>query len=276
MRPCATAPRTVKPLRGSAAQLLLLPARHSRGTCRGPIRPGIGGQEAPAYGDAWASLAIMCVQDYAQGYNLQADSLATGLAAARRAVEAAPSNYMAYCSLAQALFFQRNSRASASPPSGPPHSIPWTVTFHRSSRRVGNLHWRLRTRPRAGRASQATQSQPSRMVLVCRLLQRLPTVRLPQRTQLRPQSESARPLVSARKPWPLPAASSEKLTPPRKALRDLLKLRPDFAATVRKNLEQMVEPRVRRAPHRRLAQSRIEDRCRAKTRHSKPRAKTKS
>ena len=34
-------------------------------------------------------------------------SSGTGLAAAQRAVEAAPSNHMAYCSLAQALFFHK-------------------------------------------------------------------------------------------------------------------------------------------------------------------------
>jgi TolB-like protein/Tfp pilus assembly protein PilF len=64
-------------------------------------------RKAPAHADAWAMLALLCVQDYAQGFNLQADSLASGLAAARRAVETAPSSPLAYFSLAQALFFQR-------------------------------------------------------------------------------------------------------------------------------------------------------------------------
>ncbi len=64
-------------------------------------------RKAPGYGDAWAMLAFLCVQDYAQGFNLEADSLTRGLAAAQRAVEAAPSNHMAYCSLAQALFFHK-------------------------------------------------------------------------------------------------------------------------------------------------------------------------
>jgi TolB-like protein/tetratricopeptide (TPR) repeat protein len=61
-------------------------------------------RKAPSYGDAWAMLSFLCVQDYAHGFNLQADSLARGLAAAQRAVEAAPANHLAYCSLAQALF----------------------------------------------------------------------------------------------------------------------------------------------------------------------------
>jgi TolB-like protein len=62
-------------------------------------------RKAPASGDAWAMLALLCVQDYAQGFNLQADSLDKGLAAARRAVEVAPSNHLSHYSLAQALFF---------------------------------------------------------------------------------------------------------------------------------------------------------------------------
>ncbi len=64
-------------------------------------------QKAPAYADAWAMLALLCVQEYAQGFHLQADSLTSGATAARRAVEAAPSNHLAHFSLAQALFFQR-------------------------------------------------------------------------------------------------------------------------------------------------------------------------
>jgi TolB-like protein/class 3 adenylate cyclase/predicted Zn-dependent protease len=64
-------------------------------------------QKAPAYADAWAMLALLCVQDHAQGFKLQADSLTNGLSAARRAVEAGPSNHLAYFSLAQAFFFQK-------------------------------------------------------------------------------------------------------------------------------------------------------------------------
>src|SRR5436853_1625421 len=52
-------------------------------------------------------LALLCVQDHAQGFNLQANCLTSGETAARRAVEAAPSNHLAYFSLAQALFFQK-------------------------------------------------------------------------------------------------------------------------------------------------------------------------
>ena len=64
-------------------------------------------RNAPAYADAWAMLAFLCVQEYGQGFKLQADPLTSGSIAARRAVEAAPSNALAYFSLAQALFFQK-------------------------------------------------------------------------------------------------------------------------------------------------------------------------
>ena len=63
--------------------------------------------KAPAYADAWAMLAWLCLQDYAQGFNLKPDSLARGLAAARRAVDAAPSNHLGHAVLAQAFFFHK-------------------------------------------------------------------------------------------------------------------------------------------------------------------------
>src|SRR6266576_1464610 len=64
-------------------------------------------RKAPTYADAWAMLEFLCIQDYAQGLNLQPDSLTRGHTAAQRAVEAAPSNHLAYAALAQALFFQK-------------------------------------------------------------------------------------------------------------------------------------------------------------------------
>jgi TolB-like protein/Flp pilus assembly protein TadD len=64
-------------------------------------------QRAPAYADAWALLSVLSAQDYGQGFDLQPDSLTRSVAAARRAVECGPTNHLAYFSLAQALFFQR-------------------------------------------------------------------------------------------------------------------------------------------------------------------------
>ncbi len=65
-------------------------------------------RQAPSYADAWAMLAVLCVQDHAQGFGLDVDALANGLTAARRAVEVAPSSHLAHFSLAQALFFQKD------------------------------------------------------------------------------------------------------------------------------------------------------------------------
>jgi TolB-like protein/Flp pilus assembly protein TadD len=64
-------------------------------------------RKAPADADALAMLAFLCVQDHAQGFDLQPESLPKGLDAARRAVESGPSNPLAHFSLAQALFFQK-------------------------------------------------------------------------------------------------------------------------------------------------------------------------
>jgi TolB-like protein/Flp pilus assembly protein TadD len=64
-------------------------------------------RKAPTYADAWAMLALLHVQDYAQGFTVQADALTRGATAARQAVAAAPSNHLAHFSLAQALFFQK-------------------------------------------------------------------------------------------------------------------------------------------------------------------------
>ena len=68
-------------------------------------------KRAPAYAEAWAMLALLCAQEHGQGFGLLPDSLATGAAAARRAVVAGPSNHLAHFSLAQVLFFQKELEA---------------------------------------------------------------------------------------------------------------------------------------------------------------------
>jgi serine/threonine protein kinase len=68
-------------------------------------------QKAPTYSDAWALLALLCAQEYGQGFDLLPDSLASGATAARRAVENGPSNHLAHFSLAQVLFFQKDFQA---------------------------------------------------------------------------------------------------------------------------------------------------------------------
>jgi TolB-like protein len=67
--------------------------------------------KAPSNGDAWAMLSFLCVQDYAHGFKLQTDALARGLAAAQRAVDAAPKSHLAYYALAEALFFHKETQS---------------------------------------------------------------------------------------------------------------------------------------------------------------------
>jgi len=67
-------------------------------------------QKTPTYADAWAMLALLSAQRYAQGFGPAADSLATGEVAARKAVEGAPANHLCWFSLAQVLFFQKEFR----------------------------------------------------------------------------------------------------------------------------------------------------------------------
>jgi len=65
-------------------------------------------QKAPTNADAWAMLALLFAQDYGQGFNLHSDALNSATMAAQRAVEAGPANHLAHFSLAQARFFQKD------------------------------------------------------------------------------------------------------------------------------------------------------------------------
>jgi TolB-like protein/Tfp pilus assembly protein PilF len=65
-------------------------------------------RKAPAYADAWAMLSFLCAQDYVHGYELQANALEIATSAARRAVALGPSNHLAYFSLSQALWSQKD------------------------------------------------------------------------------------------------------------------------------------------------------------------------
>ena len=68
-------------------------------------------QEAPGNADCWALLSNLCREEYAHGFNPKPDPLGRALAAARRAVEIAPSNHLAYHALATALFLRRELSA---------------------------------------------------------------------------------------------------------------------------------------------------------------------
>jgi serine/threonine protein kinase len=68
-------------------------------------------RQAPGYADAWAMLSMVVREEYTHEFNVQPDSLGRALAAARRAVEIAPSNHLAYHALASAQFFRREVQA---------------------------------------------------------------------------------------------------------------------------------------------------------------------
>jgi len=68
-------------------------------------------QQAPGNADCWAILSNLYREEYAHGFNPQPDSIGRALAAARRAVEIAPSNHLAYHALATALFLRRELSA---------------------------------------------------------------------------------------------------------------------------------------------------------------------
>ena len=68
-------------------------------------------EKAPGNADVWAMLARVCVDEFAHGTNLKPDPLGRMLSAARRAVDAAPSSAMAYGGLAYAMFFRKEFQA---------------------------------------------------------------------------------------------------------------------------------------------------------------------
>src|ERR1700693_1644903 len=198
-------------------------------------------QKAPAYADAWAMLALLCVQDYAQGFNLQADALASGSTAARRAAETAPSSPLAYFSLAQALFFQREFP-------GFRHAAERAVALNpmdgNSIAFVGELltyagDWE-RGMALAGRAKQLNPHHPGWYWYA-------------DFYNAYRQGDDRGALSFALKinlpgHWPahmVMAAACGQLgerDAAARAVRDLLKLRPDVAARVRRDIEKWWEP----------------------------------
>jgi serine/threonine protein kinase len=68
-------------------------------------------EQAPNYADCWAVLSMLYGDEYKTGFNVRPDSLDRSLAAARRAVELAPSNPLAPLALASVLFFRKERQA---------------------------------------------------------------------------------------------------------------------------------------------------------------------
>ncbi len=69
-------------------------------------------KQAPNRAECWAMLSLIYREEYAHGFNLLRDPVGRAYAAARRAVEAAPSNNLCYHALSSALFYRREFEAS--------------------------------------------------------------------------------------------------------------------------------------------------------------------
>ena len=198
-------------------------------------------RKAPAYADAWAMLALLCVQEHAQGFNLQANSLTSGATAARRAVEATPSNHLAYFSLAQALFFQKEFQSFRN---AADRAVALNPMDGNSIAFLGELltyagDWE-RGMALAERAKQLNPHHPGwywyadfynsyRQGDYRGALNFVLKANLPGHWGMQAAMAAAYGQLGERD-----AAG--------KALQDLLKLRPDFADTIRKDVEKWWEP----------------------------------
>ena len=68
-------------------------------------------ERSPGYADAWGMLSLVYGEDYANGFGTGPDPLGRALMAARRAAEAEPGNALAYNALARAHFFRKEFQA---------------------------------------------------------------------------------------------------------------------------------------------------------------------
>ncbi|MGA7752107.1 MAG: protein kinase [Candidatus Sulfotelmatobacter sp.] len=68
-------------------------------------------EQAPGHADAWAILSILYREEFTHGFNLLPDPLGRAHAAARRAIEIAPSNHYGYHALASVVFFRQDRQA---------------------------------------------------------------------------------------------------------------------------------------------------------------------
>jgi adenylate cyclase len=198
-------------------------------------------QKAPAYADAWAMLALLCVQEHAQGFNLQANCLTSGATAARRAVEATPSNHLAYFSLAQALFFQKEFQSFRN---AADRAVALNPMDGNSIAFLGELltyagDWE-RGMALAERAKQLNPHHPG-WYWYADFYNAYRQGDYPDALNF---------VLKANLPghWGTQAALAASYgqlgerDAAGKALRDLLKLRPDFAETIRKDVEKWWDP----------------------------------
>jgi serine/threonine protein kinase len=94
-------------LRGFAYFLRVNAAEHA--AARAGLERAV--EQAPRHADCWAMLSMLYREEFNHGFNLRPDPIGRALAAARRAIEIAPSNHLAYHALASVYFFRRETQA---------------------------------------------------------------------------------------------------------------------------------------------------------------------
>jgi len=68
-------------------------------------------EQSPGHSDCWAMWSIMLADEYGHGFGASRETLDRALQAARRAVDADPSNHRAYQALAWAMFLRKEFQA---------------------------------------------------------------------------------------------------------------------------------------------------------------------
>ncbi|MEK6334751.1 MAG: protein kinase [Acidobacteriota bacterium] len=201
-------------------------------------------EKAPTHADAWAMLALLSAQDYGQGFNLQSDALTSGILAAQRAVEAGPSNHLAYFSLAQARFFEKDFQSFRN---AAERAVALNPMDANSLAFMGELltyvgDWE-RGLALASRAKQINPNHPgwfwyADFFHAYRQRDYDGAMTLILKTNLPGHWGMHSAIAAAAGQLGDHAAAA-------KAIRDLLKLRPDFCTTIHNELKKWFDPELR-------------------------------
>jgi tetratricopeptide (TPR) repeat protein len=188
-------------------------------------------------------LALLFAQDYGQGFNLHSDALNSATMAAQRAVEAGPANHLAHFSLAQARFFQKDIQSFRN---AAERAVALNPMDANSLAFMGELLTYVGDSERglalATRAKEINPNHPGwfwyadyfhayRQADYRNALNLILKANLPGHWGM----HAGIAAVAAQ------LGDSETAS---KALRDLLKLRPDYGATVRNTLAKWFDPEL--------------------------------
>ena len=246
--------RRSEPVRGGVAQLRLLPPPHARGARRDARASwSAPSQESPGHADCSAMLSIMYggrVQPRVQRAARSARPCPGGGPASGRSRPVQPHG-----PLRPGLVTVLPARDPELPKRGGagPRAESHGRRQLRVPRHADGLRGRMGARLRAGRAGHAAESQPSWVVLVHCLLQRLPKGDYPAAL------DTARKLnmpgyFIATAALAAPYGQLGERDAAASALRELLRQRPDIATVAYRGIRQVVRAGARRASHRRPAQ----------------------